>query len=136
MSTTVTIPAHVIDDVRESLFCLLGDATQEIDVALLQPERELHPEWFQKDHRRLEDAFALLDLIGWSPQGEPQGVEVEPLEYGRQLLEALDSYLPLLTDQAESAAADEDPPSRKGETTARVNALHKFSRLLERALAE
>ena len=43
MSTTVTIPANVVPDVHEGVFCLMGDAIQEIGGALIQRERELHP---------------------------------------------------------------------------------------------
>jgi hypothetical protein len=105
MSTTLTIPANVIPDVREGLFCLMGDATQEIDGALIQPERELYPEWFEKDRRRLEDVFALLDLIGWAVDGESREVEVDLREHGRSLKEAVDGYLLLLADQEEEADA-------------------------------
>jgi hypothetical protein len=54
MRTIPTIPANVISDVREGLFCLMGDAIQEVGGALIQPERALHPEWFKTDRRRLE----------------------------------------------------------------------------------
>lgn len=42
MSTTLTIPAEIVPDVREALFSLMGDATEQLDRALIRPGRELH----------------------------------------------------------------------------------------------
>jgi hypothetical protein len=140
MSTTLTIPSNVIPDVREGLFCLMGDATQEIDGALIRPERELHPEWFKKDRRRLEDVFALLDLIGWAADGASREVEVNLRKYGQQLKEAVDGYLPLLADQeAEADAndiwrAEQGKHPRKDEIIASALALGEFATLIEQAV--
>ncbi len=106
MSTTLEIPA-VVPDVRESLFSLMGDAAQEIGGALIQRERELHPEWFTVDRRRLEDVFALLDLVGWSADGERREVEIDVRAFGRPLKEAVERYLPLLAYQEGEADAND-----------------------------
>lgn len=42
----------------------MGDAVEEIERTLTHPDRELYPEWFEKERKQLEDVFALLDLIG------------------------------------------------------------------------
>ena len=142
MSTILTIPANVISDVREGLFCLMGDAIQEVGGALIQPERELHPEWFKKDRRRLEDVFALLDLISWAADGESREVEVDLRKYGRPLKEAVDGYMPLLADQeAEADAndvwrAEQGKPARKDEIIASALALGEFAALIEQAVKE
>jgi hypothetical protein len=142
MSTTLTIPANVISDVREGLFCLMGDAIQEIDAALIQPERELYPEWFERDRRRLEGVLALLDLIGWAADGESREVKVDLREHGRSLKEAVDGFLPLLADQEEEAdandawRAEQGKPPRKDEIIASALALREFSTLIERWLNE
>jgi hypothetical protein len=73
----LTIPAKLISDVRASLFSLMGDAVEGIDLTLIQPDRELYPEWFEVERRQLEDVFALLDLIGWPANGESREVEVD-----------------------------------------------------------
>jgi hypothetical protein len=142
MSTTLTIPANVISDVREALFCLMGDATHEIVGTLTQPERELYPEWFETDRRRLEDVFALLDLIGWAADGESREVEVDPREHGRSLKEAVDGYLPLLADQEEEAdandawRAEQGRPPRKDEIIMSALALGEFAALVEQRFRE
>jgi hypothetical protein len=142
MSTILTIPANVFSHVREGLFCLMGDAIQEVGGALIQPERELHPEWFKKDRRRLEDVFALLDLIGWTADGDSREVEVDLRKYGRPLKEAVDGYLPLLADQEEEADANDarraehGKPPRKDETIASARSLREFAALIAQALEE
>lgn len=142
MSTTLTIPANVILDVRESLFCLMGEALQEIGSALIQRDRELHPEWFEGDRRRLEDVFALLDLVGWGARGERREVEIDVRELGRPLKEAVDGYLPSLADQEDEAdandawRAEQGRPPRKDEIIASALALRKFAMLLGHAIGE
>ncbi len=142
MSTTLTIPANAISDVRKSLFCLMGGATQKIDGALIQPERELYPAWFEKDRRRLEDVFALLDLIGWAADGESREVEVDLRAHGRSLKEAVDGYLPLLADQEEEADANDawraqqGKPPRKDEIIASALALRELATLIDQRLKE
>ena len=142
MSTTVTIPANVIPGLREGLFCLMGDAAQGIDDALIQPERELYPEWFADDRRRLEDVFALLDMIGWSAESDPRAVSVGVCEYGRRLREAIDGYLPLLSDQEQEAdlnetwRAEQGKAPRKNEIVASLAALRGFEPVLQQALED
>ena len=142
MSTTLTIPADVICDVRESLLCLLGGAAEAIVHSLEQPEREHHPEWFGADRRELEDALALLDLTGWDASCEPRSMEVEVARHGSVLKQAVDGYLPLLEDQEAEADLDdrrrtaEQRPPRKSEIVARLSALRTLAVLLEQRLAE
>ena len=142
MSTTLTIPANVVPDVRESLFCLMGDAIQEIGDALIRREGELHPEWFKGDRRCLEDLFALLDLVGWSAGGERREVEIDAREFGRPLKEAIDGCLPLLADQEGEAdandawRAEQGRPPRRDEIIASALALRKFATLVKQAVGE
>jgi hypothetical protein len=120
----------------------MGDATQGIDDVLIQPERELYPEWFADDRRRLEDVFALLDKIGWSAESDPQAVAVGVCEYGRRLREAIHGYLPLLTDQKQEAdlnetwRAEQGKASRKNEIVASLAALRDFEPVLQQALED
>jgi hypothetical protein len=142
MSTTLTIPAKLIPDVRESLFSLMGDAAEEIERTLMHPDRELYPEWFEKERKQLEDVFALLDLIGWPADGESREVEVDLREYGWSLKEALDSFLPLMEGELEEADANDryraskGKPPRKAEITARLAAFREFMPLVERRVRE
>lgn len=95
MSSTLTIPAAAVADVREALLCLLGDPVESIAHALTEPERELHPEWFEDGRRQFEDVCRLLDAIGWSASETPREVEAsrddEPT-----IRRAVESYLPMV----------------------------------------
>jgi len=142
MSTTLTIPANVVPDVREGLFCLMGDATQEIDSALIRPERELHQEWFKKGRLQLEGAFALLDLIGWATGRESRNVEVEVRAHGQWLRDAVDLFLPLLAAQEQEAdasdvwRAERGMPPRKAGIIGKGLALRELATRVEQTLSE
>lgn len=92
--------------------------------------------------RRVEDVFALLDLIGWPADGESREVEVDLRRYGWSLKEALDSFLPLIEDELEEADANDryraskGKPPRKAEITGRLAAFREFMPLVERRVKE
>jgi len=142
MSTTLTIPAKLIPDLRESLFSLMGDASEEIERTLTHPDRELNPEWFEKERKQLEDVFALLDLTGWPADGESREVEVDLRRFGLSLKEALESFLPLIEGELEEADANDEyraskgKPPRKAEIIGRLAAFREFMPLVEHRMAE
>jgi hypothetical protein len=134
LSPTLTIPAGVIADVREGLFCLLGGAAEAILQTLEQPDREYHPDWFHEDRRLLGQVLALLDVIGWDASREPADVQVNVPEHSATLKDAVEGYLPLLEDRVADADArasegrqvPHDDPAR------RLSALRAFRAILER----
>ncbi|MCW2970638.1 MAG: hypothetical protein JWO23_1765 [Solirubrobacterales bacterium] len=142
MSTDLMVPADVVADVRESLFCLLGGAAEAIVHSLEQPQREYHPEWFRADRRELEDALALLDIAGWDAALDSQATGLELARYGPTLKQAVDGYLPVLEDQeAEADLSDElrvaeRKPPRKSEIVERVTRFRKFATLVDQRLAD
>jgi len=95
MTTTLTIPAAGIGDMREALLCLLNEPVEAISHTLSVPERELHPEWFEDDRRQFEQVCRLLDSIGWDAADPPRKVEVGG-EHAELLREAIEGYLPLV----------------------------------------
>lgn len=142
LSTTLTIPAHVIADVREGLFGLLGDAAEGIMHSLEQPDRDYHVESFAADRALLGHVFALLDLIRWSTDSQPRAVDVDLGEHGPTLKEAVDGWLPLLEDQEAEAdvndrrRAQEGKPPRMEEIIRRLVACRDFAAVVERGLKE
>jgi hypothetical protein len=142
MSTDLMVPADVVVDVRESLFCLLGGAAEAIVHSLEQPEREYHPEWFHADRRELEDALALLDLAGWDAARESQAMGLELARYGATLKQAIDGYLPVLEDQEAEAHLNDELRTaerklpRKSEIAERVARLRKFAAQVDQRLAD
>jgi hypothetical protein len=142
MSTTLTIPADVVPDVREALFSLMGDATEQIDGALISPGRELHPEWYETGRSQLERVFALLDIVERADSGGRHEVEVNLGEHGKTLLEAGEGYLPYLANQEQEADANDatraeqgKPPSKK-ELVRRIAAFREFATLLATRVME
>jgi hypothetical protein len=142
MSTTLTIPAGLVPDVREGLFSLVGDAAGGLMYAVEQPENERHPEWFKAPLERLDRACALLNLLG-SDAGCPSiDTDVELDEYGQTLDEAIAGYLPVREEQAMEAdltdnwLAQHGRPPKKPQVLRRLAALRDFATLLERRLAE
>jgi len=142
MSRTLTIPANLIADVREALFGLMGDATEQIDQALIHPGREAHPEWYEKGRSQLERVFSLLDLVGWAAHGEPHAVDVDLREHGRTLKEAADGHLAFLADQEREADANDErraehgEPPRKDEIVERAAAFRELVALVAQRITE
>jgi hypothetical protein len=136
MSTTLTIPAETVLDVREALFSLMGDATEQIDQTLIRPGREVHPEWYQSGRSQLERVFALLDLVGWATEDEPHEVELDPREHGKTLTEAAERYLPFLADQEREADVNDQRRAelgerpRKDEIVRRAAAFREFAAMV------
>jgi hypothetical protein len=141
MSTSFTIAAGVMPEVRAGLFCLMGDATEAISQTLTRRDCEHHPDWYAGDRDKLEGVFAVLDLIGWDA-GEPRDVTVELLEHGQTLKAAADSYLPCLADQEREAdvndkwRAEEGEPPRKQEIVDRLLAFREFAAVVEERLSK
>ena len=136
MSTTLTIPADVIPDVREGVFCLLGDAAEGIMHALERRDREHHPEWFRADRDQLSAVFALLDLIGWSADREPLDVQLDLAEHGATLKDAIEGFLPLLEDLYLQAAAGDSRPAQEGRRSRKEAIATRLARLGELLAAE
>lgn len=69
MSTTTTIPADILHELRGALYHQLGAIAEDIASAPREPDGELH-QWADAVGR-FERTRALLDLIGWSAR-EPE----------------------------------------------------------------
>jgi hypothetical protein len=142
MSTDLMVPADVVADVRESLFCLLGGAAEAIVYSLEQPERECHPEWFRADRRELEDVLALLDLAGWDAACESRAMDLDLARHGATLKQAVDGYLPVLEDQEAEADRNDElraaagKPPRRSEIVERVARFRKFAAVVGERLAD
>jgi hypothetical protein len=141
MTITLAIRAELTPDVREALFCLLGDAAEAIMHALEQPESDRRREWFESDREQLACVFALLDLTGWEAACDPRDVEVDLSEHGPTLKQALDGYVPLLDDQErevdlnDERRVEEGRAPRREEIARRAASFRAFTRVVEQRLA-
>ncbi len=120
----------------------MGDACEEIGRTLSHIDRELYPEWFEKERRQLEDVFFLLDLIGWPADGEVYEVAVDLRERGQTLKDALASYLPQIEEEHKEAdtndgyRAEEGKAPQKKQIIKRVTAYRELIVLVEHSLPE
>jgi hypothetical protein len=141
MSTTVTIPADVIPDVREGLYGLLGVAADRIGSCLAHPDRDAMVDGFIESRSQLERVFPLLDLVGWSTRDD-HSVDVDVAEHGRMVKDAVEGYLPLLetweaeADDTDRWRAEQGKPPRKPELEKSLAACRNLLRLLDCRLGE
>jgi len=77
MSTTLSIPAEIVEHLRCGLHMELGHATEEIATLSTLRDRETHPDWYAEPLQQLDATRALLDLVGWSTTETPEPVEID-----------------------------------------------------------
>jgi hypothetical protein len=133
MSTIITVPAELVDQVRVGLLSVLADAAEDISDAAKQRGRERHPEWFQGARGKFERAFALLDLIDWGEPDRAAAVRVDLREHRRALNEALDVVLLVgeddlgEADEVDADRATRGQPPKRAATTNCVLAVREFA---------
>jgi hypothetical protein len=85
----VTVPAEVVDRLREAAFAAIGKAGEAINEAAFAKGRGENAKWFHGPTIDLEELFALLDVLGWTETVSLVGVEVFLWADGRALMTAL-----------------------------------------------
>ncbi len=137
MSTTLVIPPDMVSHLRDGLHASIGSAAEAISQVVAQAGRERHPERYREPLDRLDEARALLDLIGWRETGAPTEVRVDLREHRRALLDALGLEMIVAEDdQLESARIDTEraargEPPQRGAAAVRVRALRKLATSVE-----
>lgn len=89
----VTVPAEVVDGLREGAFAAVGKAGEAINEAAFAKGRGENAKWFHGPMTELEELFALLDVLGWTETVSLVGVEVFLWADGRALMMALQEAL-------------------------------------------
>jgi hypothetical protein len=142
MSTTLTISADVIPDVREGLYGLLGVAADRIGGCLAHPDRDAMVDGFVEARSQLERVFPLFDLLGWTTRDDPHSLDLDVAEHGQTVKNAVQGYLPLLetweaeADDTDRWRAQQGKPPRKPEILKSLAACRNILRLLDRRLGE
>jgi hypothetical protein len=90
---TITVPEQVIPNLRSGAQLALGSAAADIAGRSAKGALDVPP---LEERRLLDQAWALLDGLGWS--GEPAPVDLELRGHRAALLEAADGILPLLAE--------------------------------------
>jgi hypothetical protein len=85
----VTVPAEVVDRLREATFAAVGKAGEAINETAFAKGRGEHPKLFHGPMTELEELFALLDVLGWTETVSLVGVQVFLWADGRALMMAL-----------------------------------------------
>jgi hypothetical protein len=89
----VTVPAEIVDGLREATFAAVGKAGEAINEAAFAKGRGENPKWFHAPMTALEELFALLDVLGWTETTPPVGTEIFLWADGRALMMALQEAL-------------------------------------------
>lgn len=89
----VTVPAGIVDGLREGAFAAIGKAGEAINEAAFAKGRGENAKWFHGPMTELEEMFALLDVLGWTETVALVGVEVFLWADGRALMMALQEAL-------------------------------------------
>lgn len=98
----VTVPAGIVDGLREGAFAAIGKAGEAINESAFAKGRGENPKWFHGPMIDLEEMFALLDVIGWTEVVPPVSIQVFLWADGRALIKALQQAL----DFAEADAGE------------------------------
>jgi hypothetical protein len=130
----VTIPASIVDWLRQAAYAEIGLTAETLDTAAFLTEREAHPEWFRGPVETLRDIYTLLDTIGWTKTTPPLGVQIDPSENIWTLMRILASALEFADEHASETAPSDIEPDTTSVSTAedeRANALWNFMASVE-----
>jgi hypothetical protein len=128
----VTVPAKVVDGLREATFAAVGKAGEAINEAAFAKGRGENPKWFHGPMTSLEELFALLDMLGWTETVSPVGVEIFLWADGRALMTALKEALGFAeADASETVRRAAEQPgtassAEYGAAIERVNVLREL----------
>jgi hypothetical protein len=106
MSTTITIPAELVEYLRTCLHSELGGAADEISDTVMQPMRERYPEWYDDGLARLDRTRVLLDAIGWADPSDPVPVEIDLSAHSAALIAGLEGAV-VIAESDSTEAPDE-----------------------------
>lgn len=119
----VTVPAGIVEGLREGAFAAIGKAGEAINEAAFAKGRGENAKWFHGPMTELEEMFALLDVLGWTETVSLVGVEVFLWADGRALMTALQEALGFAEADASEAvrrAAEQPETARSTQHSAAV----------------
>lgn len=96
MSDTTTISETLLPRVREGLCTLIANIFETADAAAGDPAREVEPSIYREIRRRLEGAWSLLDVVGWTAPESSAAARVDVEQHRGALLAAIETMLPMM----------------------------------------
>lgn len=118
MTSTVLIPAEIVDLLRDGLRSQIALAAHNLRNADERLDAREHPERYQDPLRRMDALRALLDEIGWSTPSSDRQVDLTI--HGAALIDALQDQLSVHADMLRDTDQDDE---RRQAITRDVNAL-------------
>lgn len=89
----MVIPGEVVSRLREALYSVLKDEASTIQSVAVRRDREKHGERMTPHIAEFRQVCAVLDVIGWSEPRLLEDVEVDLVEHGQVIREALQGQL-------------------------------------------
>ena len=122
MTSTVLIPAEIVDLLRDGLRSQIALAAHHVSNVEEQLDAREHPERYQDPLRCMDALRALLDEIGWSTPSSDRQVDLTI--HGAALIDALQDQLSVHANMVRDITQDDE----RREAIARdVNALTVLS---------
>jgi hypothetical protein len=122
MTSTVLIPAEIVDLLRDGLRSQIALAAHHVRNAEEQLDAREHPERYQDPLRCMDALRALLDEIGWSTPSSDRQVDLTI--HGAALIDAVQDQLSVHANMVREVTQDDE----RREAIARdVNALTVLS---------
>lgn len=90
---------------------LVASICETADDAAGDPDREVDPSTYREIRRRLERAWSLVDVIGWTARENSAAVRVDVSRHGEALLAAIETMLPMMAVWVREL--DHDDPCRR-----------------------
>lgn len=106
----MTVPAGIVDGLRQAVFAKIGEAGEAINESAFAKERMEHPEWFVVPTNDLVEMYELMEVIGWAATVPLVSVRVDLWAHGRALMRGLRGAL----DFAEADADETVRAERSG----------------------
>jgi hypothetical protein len=130
----VTIPASIVDWLRQAAYTEIGLTAEALDDAAFSTDREAHLEWFRGLAETLRHIYTLLDAIGWAKTTPPHGVQIDPSKNSWTLIQILTKALEIADQNASEASPGDTEPDTTPASNAeaeRANALWNFMASVE-----
>lgn len=133
MSTIVTVPAEIVNPLRNAARHLLSQTGQNIAAIASTPSREIEAERYHEHLEHLKHTYALLDLIGWNTTPRPTALQIALREHKWSLISALEVMLVIADGElhdleaVETRRAMRNKPSIREATIAHAHAQHEFA---------